>query len=215
MKHARSSLPGFLLALGLGMAVLPLASAADNGSPASPPPANGAPPQVATPPGPSLSDLGRSLRSYFTEEELDLLFEYMRDSVIAAFKGEEVTLPPDLSFKLEILLVRMKKEGGHYMDNLIRQLEKDLERNLKEKLKEQMAGPDTSASVQAPPPPLAIVPFFPPPPQQPPAYQPPAYQPPVFQPQDFRPPAYQPPQFPFFSFPFFQPPAPPPVQTDP
>jgi hypothetical protein len=97
-------------------------------------------PDAATPSAsPTLSDLGRSLRSYFTEEELDLLFEYMRDSVIAAFKGEEVTLPPDLSFKLEILLVRMKKEGGHYMDNLIKQLEKDLERNLKEKLKEKLA----------------------------------------------------------------------------
>jgi hypothetical protein len=225
MRQARTSLPGFLLALGIGMAVFPRASVADNGAPAPPPPASGAPSQVAPPPGPSLSDLGRSLRTYFTEEELDLLFEYMRDSVIAAFKGEEVTLPPDLSFKLEILLVRMKKEGGHYMDNLIRQLEKDLERNLKEKLKEQMARPETSASVQAPPPPLAIVPFLPPPPQQAPAYQPPTFQPPTFQPPTFQPPAYQPPayqppvfqlpQLPFFSFPFFQPPAPPPPQTDP
>jgi hypothetical protein len=100
-----------------------------------------APDAITPSASPTLSDLGRSLRSYFTEEELDLLFEYMRDSVIAAFKGEEVTLPPDLSFKLEILLVRMKKEGGHYMDNLIRQLEKDLERNLKEKLKEQTGAP--------------------------------------------------------------------------
>lgn len=53
---------------------------------------------------------------------------------MASFKDEEVNLPPDLSFKLEILLVRMKKEGGHYMDNLINQLEKDLKNSLKEKL---------------------------------------------------------------------------------
>lgn len=91
--------------------------------------------QVAPPPpAPTLSDLGRSLRNYFTEDELALLFEYMKESVIASFKDEEVTLPPDLSFKLEILLVRMKKESGHYMDNLIKQLEKDLKKSIKEKL---------------------------------------------------------------------------------
>lgn len=91
-------------------------------------------PTVATLPSPTLSDLGRSLRNYFTEEELSLLFQYMKESVIASFKGEEVSLPADLSFKLEILLVRMKKAGGHYMDNLINQLEQDLKHNLKEKL---------------------------------------------------------------------------------
>ncbi|MCP5278393.1 MAG: hypothetical protein H6935_08520 [Thiobacillus sp.] len=92
-------------------------------------------PEAATPvAGPSLSDLGKSLRNYFTEDELDLLFEYMKESVVAAFRGEEVYLPPDLAFKLEILLVRMQKEGGMYMDNLIQQLERDLKRSLKEKL---------------------------------------------------------------------------------
>ena len=91
-------------------------------------------PTPATPPSPTLSDLGRSLRNYFTEEELSLLFQYMKESVMASFKDEEVSLPPDLSFKLEILLVRLKKESGHYMDNLINQMEKDLKHKLKEKL---------------------------------------------------------------------------------
>lgn len=85
-------------------------------------------------PGPTLSALGKSLRNYFTEEELDLLFDYMRESVLASFKGEEVSLPPDLAFKLEVLLVRMKKEGILYLDNLMRQLEQDIKRSLKEKL---------------------------------------------------------------------------------
>jgi hypothetical protein len=106
---------------------------APNGK-AAPADASQAAPQAATPPAPTLSDLGRSLRNYFTEEELALLFQYMKESVMASFKDEEVNLPPDLSFKLEILLVRMKKEGGHYMDNLINQLEKDLKNSLKEKL---------------------------------------------------------------------------------
>lgn len=91
-------------------------------------------PSIAAPPSPTLSDLGRSLRNYFTEEELSLLFQYMKESVIASFKGEEVSLPADLSFKLEILLARMKKAGGHYMDNLINQLEQDLKHSLKETL---------------------------------------------------------------------------------
>jgi hypothetical protein len=151
-------------------------------------------PDAATPSAsPTLSDLGRSLRSYFTEEELDLLFEYMRDSVIAAFKGEEVTLPPDLSFKLEILLVRMKKEGGHYMDNLIKQLEKDLERNLKEKLKEKLAPPDTSTSIYTPPQPQWTFPVYTPPAATIPVYPTyPAY--PMY-------PQYQPSSPPVFSYP--------------
>lgn len=98
-------------------------------------------PKTTTPPSPTLSDLGRSLRNYFTEEELSLLFQYMKESVMASFKDEEVNLPPDLSFKLEILLVRMKKESDHYMDNLINQLEKDLKNSLKEKLKETLTPP--------------------------------------------------------------------------
>lgn len=175
MKQARSTLLGFLLILTLGMASDPLPAAAANGSPVPAPPGstqNGVPQAVVPPPSPSLSDLGRSLRNYFTEEELALLFEYMRDSVIAAFKDEEVTLPPDLSFKLEILLVRMKKEGGHYMDNVIKQLEKDLERNLKEKLKEKLVPPDTSKSTYTPPQPPAYIPPFLPPVMTAPTYPP-------------------------------------------
>lgn len=95
----------------------------------------------AAPAAPTLSDLGRSLRNYFTEEELELLFQYMKESVIASFKDEEVSLPPDLSFKLEILLVRLKKESDHYMDNLIKQIEADLKNSLKKKLEESLAPP--------------------------------------------------------------------------
>lgn len=82
---------------------------------------------------PTLSEMGKALQGYFTQDELDLLFDYMKESVVAAFKGEEVNLPPDLAFKLEILLVRLKKEGLYYMDSLLKQLEADLKRNLKEK----------------------------------------------------------------------------------
>jgi hypothetical protein len=119
------------------------AGAATDTTPNVPAPAvsEAAAPKATTPPAPTLSDLGRSLRNYFTEEELGLLFQYMKESVIASFKDEEVLLPPDLSFKLEILLVRLKKEGGHYMDNLIDQLEKDLKNSVKKKLQEKLTPP--------------------------------------------------------------------------
>ncbi len=141
--------------LGLGSSSAAWPQAGQNGTP---PPA-----AMVPPPPPSLSDLGKSLRGYFTDEELDILFQYMRDSFIATFKGEEVTLPADLAFKLEILLARMKKEGGHYMDNLIQRLEKDLQRTLKEKL----TPPDTSVSPYSPPALLPPVPAQPPLPVQP------------------------------------------------
>ena len=192
-----------LALLGLLLAVLGLAAPALAQAPGKAPAGNAAA-------SPTLSDLGRSLRSYFTEEELELLFQYMRDSVIAAFKGEEVALPPDLAFKLEILLVRMKKEGGHYMDNLIRQLEKDLERNLKEKLKEKLAPPDVSASTYTLPPlPAVAAPapsWTPPAPSQTPAPSLPA---PTFPAPTYPAPTYTLPPLPFFFTPFFQPPPPP------
>ena len=95
-----------------------------------PAPAPLPPPQAKPAQGKTLSDLGQSLRNYFTEEELELIFAYMQESVVAAFKGEEVLLPADLAFKLEVLLIRLQKEGGQYMDNLMQQLERDLKRSL-------------------------------------------------------------------------------------
>lgn len=124
-------------------------------APPAPPAAPSPPPvQIPTPlimapaqaGGPSLADLGKSLSAYFTDEELDLLVEYMKESVVAAFKGEEVFLPPDLAFKLEILLARMKKESMLYMDNLMKQLEQDLKRSLRDRL----TPPTTPAAVPGP-----------------------------------------------------------------
>ncbi len=173
MKSTRKSLLGLLTAFSLGAGAGSAAAANGSAAPVKP---GSAAPQAASP---TLSDLGRSLRSYFTEEELDTLFQYMRDSVVAAFKDEEVSLPPDLAFKLEVLLARLKKEGGHYMDNLIKQLEKDLARNLKEKL----APPDTSRTPYAPPQPVFVFPFFISPPAPPQSPVPPASAPNPYLPQ--------------------------------
>lgn len=92
-----------------------------------------APAKVA-PAMPSLSDMGHMLKSALSEEETRLLIEYMRDSVMAAFNDEEVTLPPDLAFKLEVLAQRLKKQSNFYLDNLLKQMEEDIKRSLKEKM---------------------------------------------------------------------------------
>ncbi|HNQ05354.1 MAG TPA: hypothetical protein PKH69_12170 [Thiobacillaceae bacterium] len=106
-----------------------------------------------TAPVPSLADLGRSLRGYFTQEELDLLFDYMMESVVASFKGEDVYLPADLSFKLEVLLARMKKEGVYHMDNMMKQLEADLKRSLKDRL---VPAPDPKSDALPPTSPASV-----------------------------------------------------------
>jgi len=120
----------------------------------------------AKPASPSLSDLGHAFKNALTEEETSLLIEYMRDSVLAAFKDEEVTLPPDLAFKLEVLMQRLKKESNYYLDNLLKQLEEDIKRSLKEKMEVQPPVPYTPPEV-----PLLVPAFKAPavPPAQPPA----------------------------------------------
>ncbi len=122
---------------------------------------------------PSLADLGHSFKNALTEEETRLLVEYMRDSVLAAFNDEEVTLPPDLAFKLEILMQRLKKESNYYLDNLMKELEADIRRSLKEKLKVPPPVPYTPPEVPllapanrapiAPPAPPPTATYMPPP----------------------------------------------------
>jgi hypothetical protein len=96
---------------------------------------------------PTMSDIGHAFKNALTEEETRLLLEYMRDSVLAAFKDEEVTLPPDLAFKLEVLMQRLKKEGNFYLDNLVKQLEADIKRSLKEKMEPKPPVPYTPPEV--------------------------------------------------------------------
>lgn len=128
-------------------------------------------------PTPSLSDLGHAFKNALTEEETRLLIEYMRDSVLAAFNDEEVFLPPDLAFKLEVLSRRLKKEGNFYLDNLLKQLEADIKRSLKEKMEAPPSVPYETPDLnfikpftapEAAPPPATPAPVEPPAPAPPP-----------------------------------------------
>lgn len=76
----------------------------------------------------SLTDLVRALSQFLTEEEVQLVYDYLWDASIASLKGtpDDVSLPPELAFKLAILQRRIVKEGGFYLEGLARKMEKDL-----------------------------------------------------------------------------------------
>lgn len=78
----------------------------------------------------SLADMVRALTQFLTEEETQMVYDYLWDASIAALKGDdegEVVIPPELAFKLAILQRRIVKEGGHYLEGIARQMEKDLQ----------------------------------------------------------------------------------------
>jgi hypothetical protein len=105
-------------------------------------PAAAAPSAQSQPPG--LAELTQGLRNYFTEEETGVLYEFMKDSLVSSLKGDEPeALPPDLAFKMEVLIARMKREGGAYMDRLSKEIEADLKKRT------------------APPPPVEYIPSRP------------------------------------------------------
>jgi hypothetical protein len=97
---------------------------------ADPVPVQPAPPAIPAPaPEVSLVDLIGALSKFLTEEETQLVYDYLWDTSIAALKGnstEDIVLPPELAFKLAILQRRIVKEGGHYLEGLANRMEKDL-----------------------------------------------------------------------------------------
>ena len=93
--------------------------ASDTGAaplPASPPPAE----EIQGPP-PSLLGILRSLSKFLGQEDINLLYEYLRDSIIASItkQEEEVLMPPDLAFKMEIIKKRAEIEGNHYVNTVV------------------------------------------------------------------------------------------------
>ncbi|MFA5083343.1 MAG: hypothetical protein WC474_12405 [Hydrogenophilaceae bacterium] len=151
MTKTYSALPILLLGLlaGPAQAAEPATTAAPPNV-AAPTPAPEAAPQVAAPtdnaapaplvapapkngvaaPETSLVNMVRALSQFLTEEEVQMVYDYLWDTSIAALKGsdEEVTLPPELAFKLAILQKRIEKEGGFYLQGLSLKMEKDLAR---------------------------------------------------------------------------------------
>lgn len=77
----------------------------------------------------------QALSRYLTPADMLELSRFMFEVVMDLFRGtQQATLPPDLSFKLAVLEQRFKKEGDAYMQQVLRDLERDLRRFVKERL---------------------------------------------------------------------------------
>ncbi len=73
----------------------------------------------------------RALSAYLTPDDINALTIYLRDVVFDILLGtQDATLPPDLAFKLAVLEKRFRKEGDAYMQQAIRNLDRDLKRFL-------------------------------------------------------------------------------------
>jgi len=128
MTHPLKFLPALLLAATLW--ACQAAWAQPNGTQApSQPPANS---QVPTNPPPQ--GWGLSISSFLSEDEMDMLFDYLRDSFIATMRNdpEGASMPPELAFKLEILKQRMLKEGDAAVRQLMQSMQEEMDRALQE-----------------------------------------------------------------------------------
>jgi hypothetical protein len=117
---------------------------------------NGAP-VPATPPAeqvaPAKPGWGLSISNFLSDDEMDMLFDYLRDSFIATMRNdpEGATMAPELAFKLAILRQRLIKEGDAAVQQLMQALQKEMDRAQREYNQRQ-------APPQAPPQPAPGVP---------------------------------------------------------
>ncbi len=73
----------------------------------------------------------RALSAYLTPDDINELSLYLRDVVVDILRGtQDATLPPDLAFKLAVLEKRFRKEGDVYLQQALRNLDRDLRRFL-------------------------------------------------------------------------------------
>ncbi len=97
-------------------------------------PAHAVPPAEPAEPPEFLAEEGEGLpfSAFLSEDEMRLLFDYMRDAIIAAMKGKEAGMPPELAFKLSVLRQRLMKEGNAAVRQLMWMLREELDRALDE-----------------------------------------------------------------------------------
>lgn len=73
----------------------------------------------------------RTLGAFLTPDDLRELSLYLRDVAIDVLRGtQDAALPPDLAFKLAVLERRLRKHGDVYLQQAIRNLDRDLRRFL-------------------------------------------------------------------------------------
>jgi hypothetical protein len=107
-----------------------------NGTQAPSPPLPGQPPSTnqPSPAKPATNGWGLSINKFLSDDEMDMLFDYLRDAFIATVRNdpEEASMPPELAFKLAILRQRLIREGDAAVQQLMQALQKEVDRALLE-----------------------------------------------------------------------------------
>ncbi len=85
-----------------------------------------APPPDGPPPA------GLPFNAFLSEDELRLLFDYTRDAMIAATKGERYRMPPELAHTLARVRERLMRQGNAAVRQMMEMMQKDLDRALEE-----------------------------------------------------------------------------------
>lgn len=85
-----------------------------------------------TPPQESPPQAGLPFNAFLSEDELRLLFDYTRDAMIAAMKGERHRMPPELAHALSRAHERLMRQGNAAVRQMMEMLQKELDRALEE-----------------------------------------------------------------------------------
>jgi hypothetical protein len=126
------------------LAVPCLCLAIASAGPASAAPGNGRvtePPAEPAPPAPEKK--GMSINDFLSDDETRMLFDYLRDAFIATVRDddEEVSMPPELAFKLAILRQRMLREGDAAARLLMQAMQQEMDRAIREYQRLQTPAP--------------------------------------------------------------------------
>lgn len=84
------------------------------------------------PPAQSPAGPGLPINAFLREDELRLLFDYARDAMIAAMKGERQPMPPELRHALARAQERLMRQGNAAMRQMIEMIQNELDRALEE-----------------------------------------------------------------------------------
>ncbi len=75
---------------------------------------------------------GLPFNAFLSEGELRLLFDYARDAMIAAMKGERHRMPPELALALARVKERLMRQGNAAVRQMLEMMQKELDRALQD-----------------------------------------------------------------------------------
>lgn len=75
---------------------------------------------------------GLPFSAFLTEAEMRLMFDYLRDAMISALKGEPYRMPPELAHILARVQERLMRQGNAAVRQMMELIRKDLDRALEE-----------------------------------------------------------------------------------